>query len=202
MTSDHAKSVDKCVAHPRLQTTAERYVWLNLKSNLNDDTLKQSDVKTTLDVNRTTGIVDVTVDAPIGTSLLSRVVGYHGPDNIVVSAGADAGTGPVWAILALDISRSMDATLAGKVAATPEESRMAIVKDAAKDFVEEILSETDSDTPSPSVSIGIVPWANSVGFNVLSPTTTRSAIDTKDVQAMYDTFDRIAGQLRPLRRTY
>ena len=106
-----------------LQTTAERYVWLNLKSNLNDDTLKQSDVKTTLDVNRTTGIVDVTVDAPIGTSLLSRVVGYHGPDSIGVGG------------------------------ATASSSKYAF-------------------------------------------------INTKDVQAMYDTFDRIAGQLRPLRRTY
>ena len=162
-----------------LQATTERYVWLNLKSNLNDDTLKQSDVRTLLDINRTTGLVDVKVNAPIGKSLLGRIVGYYGPDQIRVSSGADAGTGPVWAVLALDTSRSMSNALDGKGAATHEEQRMGIVKSAAKNFVAEVLSEDTEDetTPSPIVSIGIVPWSVSASYGVLTPTTSRSVID-------------------------
>ena len=35
------------------------------------------------------------------------------------------------------------------------------------------------------------------------PSSARHAfIYTKDVQTMYDTFEQIAGQLRPVRRTY
>ena len=154
-------STDDATVETTLQEIADRYVWFNLKSNLNDAELEADDVVTTLDINRTMGLVNVRVDAPIGKSLLSRIVGYAGPGQIRVASGADAGTGPVWAVLALDTSRSMNTTLDGRVPVDPDDQRMEIVRAAAKDFVEQVLSEdaADADTPSPTVSIGVVPWS-------------------------------------------
>ena len=40
-----------------LQAITERYIWINLKSNINDPSLKQSDVRTVLNLNRTMGLV-------------------------------------------------------------------------------------------------------------------------------------------------
>ena len=304
-------TTDDATVETILQSVADRYVWINLKPNIHDDSLESSAVINKLDINRAAGFVKVTVDAPIGESLLSKVVGYYGPDQMHAESGADAGTGPVWAVLALDVSKSMRFMLDGRVAQDLADQRMGIVKAAAKDFVAEVLSvDTEATTQKPEVSIGVVPWSVSANGGVLAPTTTRSTIDaaldrlepvggatassrgikksrellavapegtkrvivlltdgqdnltvnggrcenravcpkwraeecttaktdgiavftigamkntdgnlaqqliacassvnhafinTRDVQAMYDTFDQIAGQLRPLRRTY
>ena len=171
-------SVDDATVKTTLQEIADRYVWLNLQGNLNDADLKAVDVTTTLEINRTSGLVNVTVDAPIGASLLSKIVGYYGPDSIRVASGADAGTGPVWAILALDVSRSMSGGLDGMNVDTEDDSRMGIVKAAAKDFVATVLAEDpDTTRARPQVSIGVVPWSASAAYGTLEPTTTQATID-------------------------
>ena len=161
-----------------LQAITERYIWINLKSNTNDPSLKQSDVRTVLNLNRTMGLVDVKLDAPIGKPLLSRIVGYDGPGEITVRSGADSGSGPVWVVLALDQSRSMSSGLDGRNADTPEESRMGIVKAAAKDFVEEVLAvvvTVNGESLRP-ISVGVVPWSRGA-YGSLTPTRSKVTID-------------------------
>ena len=169
------KTTTDAAAMPILQETAERYVWLNLASNLPDENdLTRQSVTVTLNVDRANGIVNVDVEAPIGNTLLARIVEYYGPDSITVKAGADAGIGPVWAVLALDTSRSMNQTLDGRVATNPEDMRISIVQDAATDFVETVHIENEQYG---DVSIGLVPWAWSV-HSVLAPTTTKATTTT------------------------
>ena len=167
--------VDQAAVNADLQATAERYVWLNLAESLRDEALTQQDLTVVLDVNRAEGTVGVSVDAPIGRTLLSSMMlDYSGPEGMAVGAGAEAGSGALWAVLALDVSRTMNLNLAGNTAQTDAERRINIVKAAAKDFLDAV--EPNPDTP---VAVGIVPWARSVASGVLAPASTRANIDAR-----------------------
>ena len=156
-----------------LQAVAERYVWLNLSANLRGEALRQSDIKLVLDINRSQGTVGIEAAAPIGRTLLSAALGgYAGPEQIAVGSGAEAGSGAIWAVLAIDVSRTMGFALNGGSAATDAEQRIHIVRAAAKEFVAAV--KPNPDTP---VAVGVVPWAWSVG-SVLAPSNTPATIES------------------------
>ena len=102
------------------------------------------------------------------------VLDYSGPDEMAVGAGAEAGSGALWAVLAIDVSRTMNLNLAGDFTDTDADRRTNIVKAAAKDFLDGV--EPNPDTP---VAVGIVPWARSAAYGVLAPTTTRATLDAR-----------------------
>ena len=164
---------DDAAVEANLQAVAERYAWLNLSANLSDEALKKSVVKVVLDINRSQGTVGVEAEAPIGRTLLGAALGgYSGPGHIAVGAGAEAGSGAIWAVLAIDVSRTMSQTLAGVPTDTGPEQRIHIVRAAAKEFVAAV--EPNPDTP---VAVGVVPWAWSV-YSVLAPSTTTATIES------------------------
>ena len=157
-----------------LQAVAERYVRFNLEGNLGTNAPAPTDVAVTIDINRPLGIVGVDVTAPVGRHLFGNVMGREnsGPIDISVGAGAEAGSGAIWAVLALDVSRTMGQSLDGGTAGTDAEKRINIVRAAAKEFVAAVGPD-----PIIPVAIGVVPWAWSV-YGVLSPSTTTAAIES------------------------
>ena len=164
---------DAATVKTDLQAVAERYVWLNLSANLRDEALRQSDINLVLDINRSQGTVGIEAAAPIGRTLVSAALGgYPGPGQIAVGSGAEAGSGAIWAVLALDVSRTMGFALNGGSAATDAEQRIHIVRAAAKEFVAAV--NPNPDTP---VAVGVVPWAWSVG-SVLAPSNTPATIES------------------------
>ena len=155
-----------------LQDVSERYVRFILEENLGASAPAPTDTKVTIDIDRPMGIVGVDVTAPIGWQLFGSVMGGEdsGPIEISVGAGAEAGSGAVWAVLAIDVSRTMNQALDGGSTVTDAEKRINIVRAAAKEFVTAV--GPDPDIP---VAIGVVPWAWSV-YGVLSPSTTTATI--------------------------
>ena len=154
-----------------LEAMAQRYAWLNLAGNLSGADLKRSDIGVTLDIDRVQEAVGVEVTAPIGQPLLSPVLaGYSGPGQITVGAGAEAGSEGVWAVLAIDVSRSMSDGLDGTFGVSETEQRMHIVREAAREFVGAV-----GPTPDTPVAVGVVPWAWSV-YGVLEPSTAPATI--------------------------
>ena len=168
------RTEDDAAVKIALEKTAQRYVWFNLRPNIRDEPLSRGDVQVILDIDRVNGIVDVTVDAPIGRSLMGRIVGYLGPDALRARIGAEAGIGPVWAVLALDISSSMRSAVSGAFPRTPAEMRINVVKAAAKDFVATI--HPGPDDQSGAVHVGIIPWHRMVG-HVTRPTSVLAEIN-------------------------
>ena len=135
--------------------TIERYVMLNLR----DEDVEVVDLDLNISFNRSLGSVDINAIAPIGSMILSPVfTTISGITDILVASGAEATNAPVWAVLAIDVSRSMEQTLAGNNTTVDEERRMAIVKQAAAEFVE--IVEPHPSTP---VAVSVVPWGGSVG---------------------------------------
>ena len=66
---------DAATVETDLQAVAERYVWLNLRANLRDEVLRQSDINLVLDINRSQGTVGIEAAAPIGRTLVSAALG-------------------------------------------------------------------------------------------------------------------------------
>lgn len=162
---------------PILQEVAERYVWINLASNLPDETFEKEDVVVTLTVDRPKGIVNANIVAPIGKPLLAKIVNYFGPEQLSVNSGAKVDVGAVWAVLALDSSQSMRATLSGELPDPTTSSRIRIVKAAAKEFVDALHLNTESGT----VKIGLVVWSHDVdSWTPMTSTkqTIKTAIDS------------------------
>ena len=106
--------------------------------------------------DRNLGTVDVATTADLGGTLFSRhlpvLSNYKGPAKVGTSAGVETEVAPVEAVLAIDVSTSMQATLDAKTAGPGKKSRMAIVKDAAKALVN-ILRPNKHNR----VAIGVVP---------------------------------------------
>ena len=105
------------------------------------------------------GTVDVAASADLGGTLFSRhlpiLSNYKGPATVGTRAGVETEVTPIEAVLAIDVSTSMQIKLDG---GTPnkdlnEKSRMDIVKDAAKALVN-ILRPNEHNR----VAIGVVPW--------------------------------------------
>ena len=150
--------------------TIERYILLNIR----DEDVEVGDLDLNISFNRSLGSVDIQAMAPIGSMILSSVfTTIAGISDIFVGSGAEVASAPVWAVLAIDVSRSMEQTLAGGATTVDEERRMNIVKEAAAEFIEVV--EPDPSTP---VAVGVVPWAGSV-YGALAPSTSGPRVEAK-----------------------
>ena len=101
--------------------------------------------------------VDVYVSADLGGTLFSRhlplIHNYEGPDTIAVASGVEVLATPVEVVLAFDVSKSMQYGLDGNFVGNVNDSRMEIVKRAAKELVT-ALNPNSLDR----IAIGLVPW--------------------------------------------
>ena len=141
-----------------LAPVARNYLELNLAYLPTNRLTKAKETLTvTVTPNKDQGTVDVATTADLGGTLFSRhlpVLGnYKGPANVGTRAGVETRVTPVEAVLAIDVSTSMRATLDAKNAGQGQQSRMAIVKDAAKALVN-VLRPNEHNR----VAIGVVPW--------------------------------------------
>ena len=143
-----------------LTPVARNYLELNL-AYLSTDRLTRAKETLTVTVtpNKDLGTVDVAATADLGGTLFSRKLpilsNYKGPEKVGTSAGVETRVTPIEAVLAIDMSYSMQTDLEGAVPDedTNEKSRMDIVKDAAKALVNILRPNTHN-----RVAIGVVPW--------------------------------------------
>ena len=153
-----------------LMSIAERYVRLNMWEihRANPDAIDT--IAITLDADRQAETVNISVTAPYEAQLFDFFAGFS-PETITVASGAEAGRTEAWAVLAIDVSRSMSDALDSKVADDPADSKMSIVQEAALVFVDQI--HTDSNGLA---RIGVAPWAD-IAWSGLVPTTSRTQIE-------------------------
>lgn len=143
-----------------LTPVARNYIELNL-AYLSTDRLSRAreTLAVTVTPNRDLGTVDVATTADLGGTLFSRhlpmLSNYKGPEKIGTNASVKTAVTPVEAVLAIDISSSMNNALDGETPDedTNEKSRMDIVKDAAKALVNILRPNTHN-----RVAVGVVPW--------------------------------------------
>ena len=151
------------VLQATLQKVAESYVLLNL-AYLPEERLARAKDSLTVEVtpNRATSTVDVAASADLGGTLFTRHLplagSYTGPEEIAVAAKVESLTVPIEAVLAIDVSLSMDSALDGlsaglRINQVHLESRLEIVKRAASNLVD-ILDPNEENL----VAISVVPW--------------------------------------------
>ena len=168
-------------AATRLQPVAERYVWFNLAGNLSE--ASRTKMSETLDVkvevDQSLGSIDVTANADLGGTLLSRwLYAYTGP-KMTADSGVEGSLGATEIVLAIDTTGSMNSSLDGSTRGGPD-SRMSIVKKAAVDLVDVLES-----FPNSVVAVGIVPWTWRVRLNA----STRARLGDRRVGRLSDRAD-------------
>ena len=141
-----------------LEEVSRRYIALNLmhlSAGRLADALSTLLIKVTSD--RSNGAVEVLATADLGGFLFSPHIplfsNVPSPDPMQAMAKVESTKVPVEVVLAIDVSGSMTRSLAGTANVPEEESRMALVKDAALALVE--VLDPDSNH---RIAIGIVPW--------------------------------------------
>ena len=144
-----------------LEPLAKRYVEINLahlppaRLQRAKDTLDE-DGGVEVDVDRAQRTARVTVEADLGGTLFSRALPllgrYAGPDKAAAQAGVQSASVPAEVVLAIDVSSSMRRGI-DPDPAVQSDSRIDIVKDAAKDLVD-IISPNSRNR----VAVGLVPW--------------------------------------------
>ena len=158
-----------------LSGIAHTYAMLNLQ-HLSGDRLDQAEQS--LDVKVTTisarNGVNVAIEADLGGTLLARhlpLTGYYtGPDVIGTFAGAELEINPVEVVLAIDVSASMESKLGGGHTFDRAQSRIGIVKAAAKHLVDILEPSVQNQ-----IAVAVIPWHNSVRL----PERSRSRWETK-----------------------
>ena len=138
-----------------LRRTARDYAWINLSANTRSD-LEPEDVVVQLDIKRTAGIVDATVEADIGDTLFSFL--YPGPKTVRQTTASEQQFQPAEVVLALDMSGSMRAYWGSR-------TRLDVVKEAAVNLIDQLAPDE-----SGPVALGLVPWTEVVR---LHPDTQR-----------------------------
>ena len=143
-----------------LTPIVRNYLELNLAYLPTDRlTRAKETLQVTVTPNGDLGTVDVAMTADLGGTLFSRhlpmLSNYTGPATVGTNAGVETRVTPVEAVLAIDVSTSMQVKLGGgwPDKAGGEKSRMDIVKDAAKALVNILRPNTHN-----RVAIGVVPW--------------------------------------------
>ena len=145
-----------------LTPTARRYILLNL-SHLAPDryTRAKESLTVTLGIDRVHNTVSVTAEADLGGTLLSRHLpllgGYPGPETVQAKAETQCGVGQVEVVLALDVTASMNGKIDKKGASGPENHRIQVAIEAAKDLIATLASCDSSD-----VAVAVVPWDKTV----------------------------------------
>ena len=155
----------------RLHPIAERYVRFNVSGNLPEASRKNMvatlDVK--VEVDQDLGSIDVTADADLGGTLLSKwLLDYSGPAEMQADSGVEGSLGTTEIVLAIDTTGSMDYSLDGSTRGGST-SRMAIVKQAAVDLVDVLES-----FPNSVIAVGLVPWTWRVRLNGSTRTLWKS----------------------------
>ena len=144
-------------AETELHPVAERYVRLNLAPNLSDGARERmtGTLAVSVDIERVRGAVDVTAQADLGGTLLSRwLLDRAGPADLRAGSGAEGSLGATEIALVIDVTGSMASTLDGvRVGGRDPTSRMNIVKRAALDLVDILASHENS-----TIAVGLVPW--------------------------------------------
>ena len=143
----------------RVLAFARKYAELNVLGNVNDTDLTAADVTMTFEMDRDLLIVNTTVAANTGETLISSwLYDYRGPGTITTKAGVEAIETTVEVALAIDVSWSMSRNLAGHhKGETHPDSRLAIVKRAAIDLVDVLQPSASS-----RIAVGVVPWSHRV----------------------------------------
>ena len=157
-----------------LEPVARPYVELNL-GHLSNDRYAQAISALVVEIvpHRAQRTVDVAAQADMGGALLSRHLPMFGssdaPQQVRVATRVESVTNPIEVVLAIDISTSMWQLLNGLESCTDsdvsrgcrtggrEDSRISLVKSAAKDLVG-ILGPSEEDR----VAFGVVPWHTQV----------------------------------------
>ena len=146
----------------KLSALAQRYVMLNL-GHLSAERLAQatSTLVVTVVPNRAQRTVDVSVEADLGGTILSRhmpLLGeFAGPGATRVAAQVESVTNPIEVVLAIDISESMKGLLGGNSCPRCPDNRISIVKRAAANLVDVLEPSADN-----RVAVGVVPWHTAV----------------------------------------
>ena len=150
----------------KLETVARRYILLNLQ-HLSSARYEQA--AATLDVevfpNRAQRTVNVAVEADLGGLLWAPVLSWEEEIAIdvpvtKVRSEVELLTNPIEVVLAIDVSGSMNKNLEGRIVYGEPDSRMSIVKRAAKNLVA-ILNPAAHNR----VAVGAVPWHNMVALD-------------------------------------
>ena len=142
-----------------LERVARRYVELNLQHLSSDRlALAQSTLVVEVRPHRGRRTVDVSAQADLGGSLLSRHMpllgNFTGPSVMHVKAGVESITNPVEVVLAIDISQSMTHCVSGRSRRCAQSgTRISVVKRVAATLVD-ILDPSVNN----GIAIGIVPW--------------------------------------------
>ena len=109
--------------------------------------------------------VDVSLTADLGGTLLAQHLGltgyYTGPATITTGAAVEIELNPVEVVLAIDVSNSMGFSLEGRLVSDPADSRIEIVKQAARDLVDAL-----DPNPSDRIAVGLVPWQGAVRLRI------------------------------------
>ena len=151
--------VEDAVVLTSLQTTAERFVALNLDDTLSNE--ERGKISVTVAMDRPRGRVAVSAEAPLGRTLFGPFHGYLGLSSIRADSGADYDWTALWAVLALDVSRTMSRTLDGRWTRTPTEQRIGVVRAAAKEFVASVEPNPDTFPLRSASSPGPGRWGTS-----------------------------------------
>ena len=140
---------------------AERYARFNVLGNTTGE-IEPEDIEVTLDVNRSAGTVEVSVNADILDTLFAKLLyGFEIPGALTTRAGAERDTTRTEVVLAMDVTSSMTRSLAGGRVGSDELSRMEIVREAARALVD-VLDPGDEEA---MIAIGVVPWHINVRLN-------------------------------------
>ena len=146
----------------KLSALAQRYVMLNL-GHLSAERLAQatSTLVVTVVPNRAQRTVDVSVEADLGGTILSRhmpLLGeFAGSGATRVATQVESVTNPIEVVLAIDISTSMKGLLGGNSCPRCPDNRISIVKRAAANLVNILEPSADN-----RVAVGVVPWHTAV----------------------------------------
>ncbi len=144
---------------------AKRYILANIPENRREDA--NATLQVTITLHHGAGMVDVDASADLSGGLIFAGWMLNGTTvQALKITKAETRTerlqagGIIEVVLAIDRTSSMGGTLSGKNPADiGEDSRMTIVKQAAKDLVD-ILTATGAP-----IAVGVVPWHFRVKFN-------------------------------------
>ena len=141
-----------------LEPVARGFIIANLQ-HLSDARLARAKETLVIEVrpNRDRGTVGVIAQADLGGFFFSSTLPFLSAvdriESVRTEAGVEMATNPVEVVLAIDVSQSMEHRLGGRWDRGPGDSRMEIVKRAAKDLVDILNPDADN-----RVAIGVVPW--------------------------------------------
>ena len=141
-----------------LQEVAERYIVLNL-AHLPEDRLTKATNTLVVEAtpDRAAGTVDVTAQAELGGTLFARhiplLANVDDPGPIHTASLVASTKVPVEVVLAIDVSGSMTRALDGTPHVPAMESRMGVVKDAAK-----LLVALLEPSAHHRIAVAVVPW--------------------------------------------